>query len=65
MVLSGSNFSALQTNTTKVIIDGVELSNATIKDNALSITLPESLNGKEIHNITLTDGTLSTNISLI
>lgn len=64
MVLSGSNFSALQTNTTKVIIDGVEVSGATIKDNALTITLPESLNGKEIHNITLTDGTLSTNITL-
>ena len=43
IVLSGSNFSALDASSTKVVIDGVEITGATLKDNALTVTLPSSL----------------------
>ena len=53
IVLSGSNFSALDASSTKVVIDGVEITGATLKDNALTVTLPSSLNGKNFFFIVM------------
>ena len=64
IVLSGSNFSALDASSTKVVIDGVEITGATLKDNALTVTLPSSLNGKNLQHLVLTDGKISTTLDL-
>lgn len=64
LVLSGSNLSALDSSATKVVIDGVEITGATLKDNALTVTLPSSLNGKPLQHLVLTDGTISTVLDL-
>ena len=64
IVLSGSNFSALDASSTKVVIDGVEITGATLKDNALTVTLPASLNGKNLQHLVLTDGKISTTLDL-
>lgn len=64
VVLSGSNLSALDSSSTKVVIDGVEITDATLKDNALTVTLPASLNGKNLQHLVLTDGKISTTLDL-
>ena len=64
LTFTGSNFASLNSESTKVVIDGVEITGATIDGNLMSVKLPSSLNGKEIKHIVLTDGAISTTLDL-
>ena len=64
LTFTGSNFASLNSESTKVVIDGVEITDATIDGNLMSVKLPSSLNGKEIKHIVITDGAISTTLDL-
>ena len=64
LTFTGSNFASLNAESTKVVIDGVEITGATIDGNLMSVKLPSSLNGKEIKHIVITDGAISTTLDL-
>ena len=64
LTFTGSNFASLNSESTKVVIDGVEITGATIDGNLMSVKLPSSLNGKEIKHIVITDGAISTTLDL-
>ena len=64
LTFTGSNFASLNSESTKVVIDGVEITGATIDGNLMSVKLPSSLNGKEIKHIVVTDGAISTTLDL-
>ena len=64
LTFTGSNFASLNAESTKVVIDGVEITDATIDGNLMSVKLPSSLNGKEIKHIVITDGAISTTLDL-
>lgn len=64
LTFTGSNFASLNSESTKVVIDGVEITDATIDGNLMSVKLPSSLSGKEIKHIVLTDGAISTTLDL-
>lgn len=64
LTFTGSNFASLNSESTKVVIDGVEITGATIDGNLMSVQLPSSLNGKEIKHIVITDGAISTTLDL-
>ena len=64
LTFTGSNFASLNSESTKVVIDGVEITGAAIDGNLMSVKLPSSLNGKEIKHIVITDGAISTTLDL-
>ena len=64
LTFTGSNFASLNSESTKVVIDGVEITGATIDGNLMSVQLPSSLSGKEIKHIVITDGAISTTLDL-
>ena len=64
LTFTGSNFASLNSESTKVVIDGVEVTGATIDGNLMSVKLPSSLNGKEIKHIVITDGAITTTLDL-
>ena len=64
LTFTGSNFASLNSESTKVVIDGVEITGATIDGNLMSVKLPSSLSGKEIKHIVITDGAISTTLDL-
>ena len=64
LTFTGSNFASLNSESTKVVIDDVEITGATIDGNLMSVKLPSSLNGKEIKHIVITDGAISTTLDL-
>ena len=64
LTFTASNFASLNSESTKVVIDGVEITGATIDGNLMSVKLPSSLNGKEIKHIVITDGAISTTLDL-
>ena len=64
LTFTGSNFASLNSESTKVVIDGVEITGATIDGNLMSVQLPSSLNGKEIKPIVITAGAISTTLDL-
>ena len=64
LTFTGSNFASLNSESTKVVIDGVEITGAAIDGNLMSVKLPSSLNGKEIKHIVITDGAISTTLDM-
>lgn len=62
LILSGSNFEALDKDSLEVIVNGETITGATVVDNKLTIALPASLNGKMIDHVVLTDGMIASSI---
>lgn len=65
LMLSGSNFSALDSSKLKVLVNGTQITGATIDGNSLTVKLPATVDGENLERVVVTDGTITTSLELV
>lgn len=65
LMLSGSNFSALDSSKLKVLVNGTQITGATLSGNSLTVKLPATVDGENLERVVVTDGTITTSLELV